>query len=94
MFRREQQRAAVSKNMRVTERRLSRLLAGTAATEDSDSSRGEDMAGSGERESLASCTDQERSVADLSKTCGQLQSQVALARFYFINNLPVYRVFH
>ena len=34
------QRATLSKNMRVTERKLSRLLAGASMYEDSDSSRG------------------------------------------------------
>ena len=36
----DQQRATLSKNMRVTERKLSRLLAGASMYEDSDSSRG------------------------------------------------------
>ena len=34
------QRATLSKNMRVTERKLSRLLSGAGGYEDSDSSRG------------------------------------------------------
>ena len=39
---RDVQRATLSKNMRVTERKSSRLLAGASMYDDSDSSRGED----------------------------------------------------
>jgi len=66
-------RSNLSRNLRITERKLARLVGGPQMQDDSDSSRGEDFGGVG---SGGSSADMDPSVQDLSKTCVRLQSQV------------------